>query len=366
LAKAVITSYSFPTSAMANTQVSYTLSGHLEEQDNPMLGFSYDDGPSDMIMINTFWRVELKKGEHARIIYKDWPVCTDMRFDSSVDLYLVFPTEGEYKLSVFAGYVDTSGNDVIEDGPYQQTIQVTPFTPAKTSLTSYNIPSSAVTNTPTDFTVEGHVDEAGGNPVVGLLYTDGPTSEIIIDGNKIAKGKALLYGFTTVKEACTQISLTGKFTLPTAGKYTLSAIAGYIDILGNVVVYTDKKDFEVNATTPTPQTANLQGTVTESILFGLIKRPSAGATIVLDNVYQTKTASNGTYSLSSIPLGTYNVKVNKPMYSTITKTISLTEAGKTYTLDLELPINPLINLGVTLTPIAITATILTLKPKKAY
>jgi hypothetical protein len=110
---------------------------------------------------------------------------------------------------------------------------------------------------------------------------------------------------------------------------------------------------QVTALPPPPvETASLTGKVTESILFGLIKRPSTGATVSIDTVKSTTTA-NGTYSLTDIPLGTYTVTVSKPWFETKVAQISLTEAGKTYTLDFEIPLSKWIN------TMAITAPIIT-------
>jgi hypothetical protein len=111
------------------------------------------------------------------------------------------------------------------------------------------------------------------------------------------------------------------------------------------------------------ETANLTGKVTESILFGLIKRPSTGAIVSL-NAIKTVTA-NGTYTLTNIPLGTYTVTVAKPFFETKTAQISLTEPGKTYTLDFEIPLSRWINMmAITAPIITVGTTIIKLKKKK--
>jgi hypothetical protein len=125
----------------------------------------------------------------------------------------------------------------------------------------------------------------------------------------------------------------------------------------NPISFNVDKDYTLTAYYTAP-TANISGTVTESLLFGLIKHPSTGAKVSIDTVKATTTA-NGTYSLTDIPLGTYTVTVTKPYYETKTAQISLTEAGKTYTLDFEIPLSKWINfaaIGAAATPlIAIVA-----------
>jgi hypothetical protein len=99
-----------------------------------------------------------------------------------------------------------------------------------------------------------------------------------------------------------------------------------------------------------PQTANLSGKVTET-LFWLFKRPSKGAKVGISSPALTTTTitdNNGQYNFTDLPLGTYHIIAAKPPFYLPSgeKTISLTEAGKTYTLDLDISLDPWIELAV--------------------
>jgi hypothetical protein len=232
---------------------------------------------------------------------------------------------------------------VIEDGPYPVTVDVSPFVPPSVSVTGFNVPLKAYAGMAVDCSVSGHVDVAGGNPCVGLMYVDGPASSINIDGSVIGKGQAKVFGYTSFKDACTNIDFKGSVVYPVAGTYKLGVISGYIDVLGGIVHTTSRGEVSVDVELAL---ANVSGRVVESLLFGLIKRPSSGAKVSLDSLKFVYTGDDGAYSLADVPLGTYKVSVRKPFFEGKTSEISLTEAGKTYSLDFEIGISKWVNYGV--------------------
>jgi hypothetical protein len=355
LVKAKIIDYYFPSSCMANTEAGFGIWGHLEEADSPCIGFYYRDGPADFVMVNSYWRVKVARGTPATVVYESryWPVCTDMHFPRGS--CLVFPVEGSYTLDVFAGYM-SGDTPVIEDGPYPVSIDVSPFSPASVSITGFNVPLKAYARIGVGCSVSGHVDVGGGNPCVGLMYVDGPSYFINIDGMVVEKGKANVYGYTSVKDACTNIDFRGSVSYPMAGTYRLGVVSGYIDVLGGAVNVTSRTDVNVDVEVAK---ANVSGRVFESYLFGLVKCPSNGATVSI-GVKSTYTRY-GEYSLTDIPLGNYMVTVSKRLFEGKTQMINLSEPEKTYTLDFEIPFSRLIS-GIVLAAVPLaTATAFFLK-----
>jgi hypothetical protein len=341
--KAKVTGYDFPSSCMASTEVSFKISGHLEEQDSPCLGFIYSSGPADFIVVDTYWKSKVVVGQPAAVVYHGYPVCTALGF-SSPAYKLVFPVEGVYTLGVFAGYW-TGSAVVVEDGPYNVSVQVTPFTPAKVSIVGYDVPKEAYVGSAADFHVDGHVDVAGGCPCVGLMYVDGPSATIKVKGSDVSKGSACVAAYTVVKDACTSLKLEGQVVFPSVGRYKVAVLAGSLDILKGTMYVDVRVDVDVNVVEAAPQTANISGKVVESFLFGLIKRPSTGAVVSLDSLMSTQSQA-GMYSLTDVPLGSYKVSVSKNWFERKEQNITLSEAGKTYTLDFEIGISKWVNYGV--------------------
>jgi hypothetical protein len=122
----------------------------------------------------------------------------------------------------------------------------------------------------------------------------------------------------------------------------------------------------LEAVTAVTNTANISGKVVESMLFGLVKRPSAGAKVSIDTIQTATTRTDGVYTLTDIPLGKYKVVVSKSYYETRTAEISLTEPGKTYTLDFEIPLSKWVNLGIVTAPIVIAGVAIAARPRKYF
>jgi len=340
--KARVVSYSFPSSCMADTEVDFSIVGHIEEADNPCIGFFYSDGPADYVMVDSGWRTKIPKGVSARVVYQTppWTVCTEMAMRSPT-FRLIFPVSGTYRLDVFAGY-SVGGTPVVEDGPYSVFVDVAPFVPAKVSITSYNVPSKAYAGSSVSFNVKGHVDVGGGNPCVGLMYVDGPSPSIRVTGRDVAKGQACVFGYA-YQDACSDLSLGDSLVFPSAGSYRLAAIGGWVDVLAGTINETDRIEVTVDVA---EATANISGKVVESLLFGVIKRPSRGARVSLDSLKFTYAGDDGSYSLADVPLGTYRVSASKPFFEGRTLEISLTEVGETYSLNFEIPISKWVNYGI--------------------
>jgi hypothetical protein len=272
---------------------------------------------------------------------------------------LVFPVEGSYKLDVFAGYV-VDNQPVVEDGPYSVFVNVAPFVPASVSIAGYNVASKAYVGYPSIFNVKGHVDVGGGNPCVGLMYVDGPSSTITVKGASVPKGSAHIVGYP-YQDACFNVSLEDGLIFPSVGSYKVAVIGGYFDVLAKTVTTTARIDANVEVV---PGAATVSGRVVESLLFGLIKRPSSGARVSLDSLKFVYTGGDGAYSLADVPLGTYKVSVSKPFFEGKTSEISLTEAGKTYSLDFEIGISKWVNYGLAAGMVAIPLLALTALAKK--
>jgi hypothetical protein len=338
--KAKVTGYDFPSSCMANTEVGFGVWGHVEEADTPTIGFFYRDGPADFLVVDSYWMTKVGKGVHAAVCYKGYAACSDMHFGSPT-FWLVFPVEGSYKLDVFGGYI-SGDTTVIEDGPYPVTVDVSPFVPPSVSVTGFNVPLKAYAGMAVDCSVSGHVDVGGGNPCVGLMYVNGPASSINIDGSVIGKGQAKVFGYTSFKDVCTNIDFKGSAVYPVAGTYKLGVISGYIDVLGGTVYVTSRSEVNVDVTVAT---ANVSGKVVESLLFGLIKRPSTGAVVSLDSLKSTQSQA-GMYSLTDVPLGSYKISVSKSWFERKEQYVTLSEIGKTYSLDFEIGISKWVNYGL--------------------
>jgi hypothetical protein len=341
---------------MADTEVDFSVVGHIEEADSPCVGFFYSEGPADYIVGDSFWGVKIPKGQAATYVFPHWPVCTSMSFSG---VHLVFPVEGTYRLDVFAGFM-SDDTPVVEDGPYPVTINVSPFVPASVSVAKFNVPSKAYVGLPAGFNVEGHVDVGGGNPCVGLMYVDGPSPSINVRGNNVAKGQAFVSSYA-YQDACFSLSLDGSIVFPSVGIYKLAVIGGYVDVLAKTINATARVDVNVGVA---EATANISGKITELLFFGLVKRPSVGAKVSLDSLKFAYTGGDGAYSLADVPLGTYKVSVSKPFFEEKTSEISLTEAGKTYSLDLEIGISKWANYGLATGMVAIPLLALTALAKK--
>jgi len=361
--KAKVTSYKFPSSCMANTEAEFSIYGHVEEADTPVIGFVYRDGPADFVVVDSYWMMKVLKGTPAAVCYQGYAACSNMYFGSPT-FGLIFPVEGSYALDVFGGY--WSGDTaVVEDGPYPVTVDVSPFSPASVSVTSFDVPSKAYAKIGVGCSVSGHVDVGGGNPCVGLGYIDGPSPSITVRGQVVNKGQANV-SFYPPSDACANVDFKGAVIYPEAGKYTVCAVAGYVDFLGNAMYPTDRKDVDVNVEVPT---ANISGSVVESYLFGLIKLPSTGATVSVDGLKSTQ-SQNGTYSLTGVPLGSYVVSVSKNWFERREQNVTLSEVGKTYTLDFEIPISKWVNFGLAAGMVAVPALLalpaLAKKPAKRW
>jgi hypothetical protein len=332
---------------MANTQVGFLIKGHVEEADHPCIGFCYADGPADFVVVDTFWHSKVEKGVCPAVDYRGYPACTDMLM-SSPAFWLVFPTDGLYTLDVFAGYLSDETR-VVEDGPYPVSIQVSPFTPPSVSITGFDVPTKAYVGIAVDCSVSGHVDVGGGNPFVGLMYVDGPSSNVTIGNEAVGKGAAKVYGYVTFKDACTSLAFNSSIVYPLKGTYKIGVLAGYIDIVGNVLVPTVRTDVSVDVEVPL---ANISGKVVESYLFGLIKRASTGAKVSLDSLKSVYSQA-GMYSLTDVPLGTYTVTASKNFFEEKGKLVTLGEVGKTYTLDFQISVSKLVNYGVVAGAVAV-------------
>jgi hypothetical protein len=325
---------------MANTEVGFSITGHVEEADSPCIGFYYRDGPADFLVVDTFWKTKIAKGVHAAVVAKGYPACSDIVFRSPT-FWLIFQVEGSYTLDVFAGYMSDS-TPVVEDGPYPVTIGVSPFTPPSVSITGFNVPLKAYAGVGVDCSASGHVDVGGGNPCVGLMYVDGPASSINIGGDAIGKGQAKVFGYTSFKDACTPVDFKGSVVYPMVGTYKLGVLAGYLDLLGGAINAQARAEVNVDVELAT---ANVSGRVVESYLFGLIKRPSTGVRVSLDSLKSVYSQA-GMYSLTDVPLGTYKVTASKNWFEKRVQTVTLSEVGKTYTLNFEVPISKWVNYGV--------------------
>jgi hypothetical protein len=372
MSKVTITGYNVASSSMAGTTVEYSVSAHVVEAvEAALLGFTYRDGPSDYIIYRDVWGAyaEVKKGETYTIPISPTWACQELGLDSAFE-FIILPIEGTYTLEIVSGYRE-AGVDYIEER-YPATVTVSPFKPPKCSIMLYNVPSEFQVNIEQFIWMYPHVDEEGGCPASGLMYVDGPSPSIKYDIQKplryeLTKGGVTSFTSYHAVSACSYRQPLGVFlAFPQPGTYTIALLAGYTDPATGTFNITDRKDFTITVTAaaPAPQTANISGKVTESLLFGLIKRPSTGAKVSIDTVKTTSTA-NGTYSLTDIPLGTYTVTVSKPWFETRTKTISLTEAGKTYTLDFEIPLSKWINMmAITAPIITVGTTIIKLKKRR--
>jgi hypothetical protein len=253
---------------------------------------------------------------------------------------LIFPVEGTYRLEVYAGYW-SGGVPVVEDGPYPVAVEVGAFVPASVSIVGYNVPSKVYARSPVSFSVEGHVDVAGGGPCVGLMYVDGPSATINVMRRDVAKGQAFVIGYA-YQDACFSLKLGDSLVFPSSGSYKLAVIGGWVDVSAGTINATDRVDVGVDVAVAT---ANVSGKVVESLFFGLVKRPSSGARVSLDELKFTYAGDDGAYSLADVPLGTYKVSVSKPFFEGKTLEASLTEV-KTYSLDFEIEISKWINYGL--------------------
>jgi hypothetical protein len=369
MSKVTITGYNVASSSMAGTTVEYSVSAHVVEAvEAALLGFTYRDGPSDYIIYRDVWGTyaEVKKGETYTISISPTWACQELGLDSAFE-FIILPIEGTYTLEIVSGYRE-AGVDYIEER-YPATVTVSPFKPPKCSVMLYSIPSEFQANVEQYIWMYPHVDEEGGCPASGLTYVDGPAASINFDGGvtvrELRKGETRFFTHYHTASACSYGQpLGGYLSFPQEGQYIVALLAGYTDPATGAFNITDRKDFTITVTAAVaaPQTANISGVVTESLLFGLIKRPSTGATVSIDTV-KTTTTANGAYSLTDIPLGTYKVTVTKPYYETKTAEISLTEAGKTYTLDFEIPLSKWISLTAVATPI-IAGTVILSKYRK--
>jgi hypothetical protein len=129
----------------------------------------------------------------------------------------------------------------------------------------------------------------------------------------------------------------------------------------NPITFIMDKDYTLTAyfvQIPPPTTATLTGTVK-----GLLGMPVKGADVRLNNLYRTTTNSNGSFTITNIPLGTYTLTVTHWMYEPKILTIELSEA-RTYTIDITLQFKRILILGMSGALMGIVTAILIAKAAK--
>ena len=159
----------------------------------------------------------------------------------------------------------------------------------------------------------------------------------------VEPGYMLIQYYTDPKPNCTRLEFDGTNKLeikyPTEGTYTIYLIGAHQKSdLTWVADDVDDHSVEVTAKPPVEETATLEGTVMS--WFG----PIAGAIVELDGMTD-ETDSSGSYTISSIPLGSYTLKVSHPYYTGASGDVDLTEA-KTYYKDFVLSPSLLIIGGI--------------------
>jgi hypothetical protein len=128
----------------------------------------------------------------------------------------------------------------------------------------------------------------------------------------------------------------------------------------NPITFIMDKDYTLTAyfvQIPPPTTATLTGTVK-----GLLGMPVKGADVRLNNLYRTTTNSNGVFTITNIPLGTYTLTVTHWMYEPKVLTIELSEA-RTYTIDVVLQFKRILTLGLSGALMGIVTAVIIAKAK---
>lgn len=130
--------------------------------------------------------------------------------------------------------------------------------------------------------------------------------------------------------------------IPYTGYYFEKWTINTTETTQNPYTFTMDKDYTLTAnftTTPPPEYAELTG-----VVKGIFGWKVAGAKVTLDK-FETTTDKDGKYTFTNIPLGTYIIMVQHPLYMPYTETIALTEA-KTYQKDITLTIKPIIPITI--------------------
>ncbi len=192
-------------------------------------------------------------------------------------------TTGDYRLQAGSPAIDVGDNSLLPTGVTTDLDGNTRIVNGTVDLGAYEDGESAVT-----YTIAGTVIDNNGDPLAGVtISTDGGSHTATTNGNGTYTITGLLTNTYTIQAE--------KFG------YTFTPATRLVSVPPDA---TGKKF------TATPSTANLSGKVTSED-----GSPISGVEIALTNGMTTTTGSDGSYTFSKLPKGTYTIQAEKFGYT---------------------------------------------------
>jgi hypothetical protein len=217
-------------------------------------------------------------------------------------------------VSILDGLVEVASTTTASNGKYT----LSDLPPGTYTITASR--TGYITHTGSVTVTAGQVTN---HPIIYLTTAPGTiTGSVMISGTSTGISGATV----TAGTASTTTAANGTYTLNdvAAGTHTITVTKeGYSTHTGSVTVTAGQ-----NTEHPTIYMTATPGSITGTVMITGTSTGISGATVTVDSASAT-TASNGTYTLSSVPPGTHTITVTRSGYETHTGTVTVTSGQNT-------------------------------------